>query len=192
MTSKNILTIMNSIEKTTDALDKEHGCGWFDGGCFTLALTIKELFPDAVIYYVSRTNLVVDHAVVYLPEIDAFIDADGVQSKQELLTKMHMAEGADIKVCEPLCNIFAETIYFDIRDMLKNEFLKELSKDKVKTNIYSELPPIGTKLLVSLSGHIPTINVIHSYFLHGMRVVSVSFKNHPDEYISMSKIDFYP
>ena len=89
MLNHDILNVIESAKAILPKLIQQHCCGWFDGGCFSLVSAIHSQFPDTtVIYHISRKSDVLDHAVIYLPSSKLFLDADGLQTRAELFTKM--------------------------------------------------------------------------------------------------------
>lgn len=82
-------------------LNDNHGCGWFDGGCYTLAKAVTRLMDGVEIYHVSRKEEYRDHAVVRLTGFDVYFDADGVHSAQSLKEKMYELELAHCEALAP-------------------------------------------------------------------------------------------
>lgn len=66
--------IDKAVKSTVNALIRKHDCGWLDGGCYTLASAICEVYPAAKMYSISRFEHVIDHAVAYFPEMDLYVD----------------------------------------------------------------------------------------------------------------------
>lgn len=100
----NVQALNNTIEIITESLFLKEQCGWFDGGCMTLASSVNRIYPKSVFYHVSRTHYLVDHVVIYFPDLDRYFDADGLQSKAELIKKMEelesMVNPRVFKMCE--------------------------------------------------------------------------------------------
>ena len=100
----NVQALNNTIEIITESLFLKEQCGWFDGGCMTLASSVNRIYPNSVFYHVSRTHYLVDHVVIYFPDLDRYFDADGLQSKAELIKKMEelesMVNPRVFKMCE--------------------------------------------------------------------------------------------
>ena len=100
----NVQALTNTIEIITESLFLKEQCGWFDGGCMTLASSVNRIYPKSVFYHVSRTHYLVDHVVIYFPDLDRYFDADGLQSKAELIKKMEelesMVNPRVFKMCE--------------------------------------------------------------------------------------------
>lgn len=98
--------VMAAAVDASTLLAVEHGCGWFDGGCLTLAAAIKVMYPCSTeIYHVSRTHSVIDHAVIFVRSLGLFFDADGMQTKAELMHKMKTVELCDVTLCAPIVNV---------------------------------------------------------------------------------------
>ena len=120
--------ILKATEIVFNQLVNKYECGWFDGGCYTLSVAIADVIPHSKIYHVSRNSNLRDHAVVFLPEINKFIDADGIQSQSELITKMKEIELVNVTVCEPFNDINSHIIYGDIKKCLIQEIINQLKK----------------------------------------------------------------
>ena len=94
---------VTSILSSATLLLDVHGVGWFDGGCFTLAHFLHLTYPeDVVIFHISRTEDIFDHAIVYVKSLDLYFDADGLQTKQILFNKMIKKELVAVKYLQPL------------------------------------------------------------------------------------------
>ncbi|MBH0017888.1 hypothetical protein [Pseudoalteromonas sp. NGC95] len=99
-------------------LSKEHGCGWFDGGCFTLAVAVSSVVKGSEIH-VLRSTEHCDHAVVKLSLVGdtaIYFDGDGVQTKEKLLEKMHKQKLTTCNVVELLTDIDPSLIFQDVVD----------------------------------------------------------------------------
>ncbi|GIC77080.1 hypothetical protein [Moritella sp. F3] len=107
MKQETIDAITYAKDVVTTMLITNHSCGWLDGGCYTLAKAITEGFPDTLLYHVSRDVEYRDHAVVYIPSLDMYYDADGVQTETELMNKMRDVEMTNVTVCVPFLDIEA-------------------------------------------------------------------------------------
>lgn len=96
--------LTNTIEIITEPLFLKEQCGWFDGGCMTLASSVNRIYPKSVFHHVSRAHSLVDHVVIYFPDLDRYFDADGLQSEAELIKKMEelesMVNPRVFKLCE--------------------------------------------------------------------------------------------
>ncbi len=68
-------------------LIEQMGCGWNDGGCWTLAQGLYNWFKDVLMYCVYADGEP-QHIIVKLRERDIFIDGDGVSSEPELINRM--------------------------------------------------------------------------------------------------------
>ena len=68
---------------------EKHDCGWFDGGCYTFAYLIKSLFPDQCeLFHISRCSDEIDHIVVKVNGQNMYGDANGWQTKWQLIDSM--------------------------------------------------------------------------------------------------------
>ena len=108
-----------------ERLSTDHQCGYFDGGCFTLASAVNAAYPATTqIFHISRNESVIDHAVIYLPEKNLYFDADGLQTREELFKKMVDVELCPVTVCAPLPNEKMGEVFTDIAlsitDLLKS------------------------------------------------------------------------
>jgi hypothetical protein len=65
-------------------------------------------------YHVSRIREVPDHGVVFLPAINRFLDADGLQTKEQLLYKMRHVELTYVQDVWAFEDIQNYPIYHDI------------------------------------------------------------------------------
>lgn len=100
-----------------DELVEKHDCGWFDGGCYTLAAAIKEVHPKLEIYYISRSAWHRDHAVVKITE-RLFFDADGSQTESELFEKMEKQELTKCRAIRKYWDFDEKNVFEDIKDKL--------------------------------------------------------------------------
>lgn len=111
--------LTNTIEIITEPLFLKEQCGWFDGGCMTLASSVNRIYPKSVFHHVSRVHYLVDHVVIYFPDLDKYFDADGLQSKAELIQKMEEFENMEnprvFKMCES--DFVQIEIFKDIEDL---------------------------------------------------------------------------
>lgn len=81
--STNLKRFLNSHSVFSLIFDN-YQCGWLDGGCYILARAIVIAIPKARIATIEQGKTV-HH---YLAEIDgAFIDADGISSKDKLISR---------------------------------------------------------------------------------------------------------
>lgn len=116
------IAIANDVSQLLEA---EYQCGWFDGGCLTLAVAINESFPCSTeIHHVSRSQSVIDHVVIYVPILNAYFDADGLHTRVELMLKMRNVELCDVQVCAVVKNIENSDIiiYEDIVHVIQERF----------------------------------------------------------------------
>lgn len=123
MDDRAIEAVIDAADNVLDALVERHFCGWFDGGCYTLAKAIAEHFPTAEAYHVSRTEQHRDHAVIYIPELKSYLDADGLQTKAQLISKMKEVELVDVSVCLPFVDIDKYPVFADIKELLAKELI---------------------------------------------------------------------
>lgn len=64
---------------------------WMAGGCSLLAESLQRLMPDSQLKVVGRIDDgILDHVVLMVSDFgeDIFIDYDGVQTQDEMITKM--------------------------------------------------------------------------------------------------------
>lgn len=115
----NLQALFNTIETIAEPLYLKKQCGWFDGGCMTLASSVNRIYTKSVFYHVSRAHSLVDHVVIYFPDLDKYFDADGLQSKAELIKKMEelesMVNPKVFKMCES--NFDQIEIFKDIEEL---------------------------------------------------------------------------
>lgn len=110
---------MDVADGLVDYLCSKHECGWFDGGCFTLAVAVSSVIKGAEVYHVSRSAQHCDHVVVKLSLVGdtaIYFDGDGMQTKEKLLTKMQEQELTPCTVLEPLTDIDPSLIFQDVVD----------------------------------------------------------------------------
>lgn len=120
----NIQLIQDISNFLLDTLINKHGCGWFDGGCYTFVSAVCEVIQEAESYYISRNCNVRDHAVVYLPSIDRYLDADGIQTRSELFNKMKEVELTKVTVLLPFHDLEQYPVYEKIKDTFVKEYYK--------------------------------------------------------------------
>jgi hypothetical protein len=112
------------IYESTIIVVENNDCGFFDGGCHTLAHTISSHFKRTKIYHISRTFNRRDHSVVYFEDFNKYFDADGFQTAEELFTKMRTVEMTK-------CNVLLEFNDFNKKDRVfidTHEIIRELLK----------------------------------------------------------------
>ena len=97
------------VYDSTIVIVNNNDCGFFDGGCHTLAYAICSYFKGTKIYHISRTSDRRDHSVVYFEKYDKYFDADGFQTADELFTKMKTVEMTQ-------CNVLLEFQDFKKKD----------------------------------------------------------------------------
>lgn len=145
--SDNIL-IQDTLRATFNAalsvytrMVEQHGVGFFDGGCLSFALAAQSLIPDSQLYHVSRTKQGCDHIALYISQLDAYVDADGLRSKAALITKMREVEKIDVQFCEPATHFTGLVEYEDVVEeivlkakatMSTNSQLKMIKKAALK------------------------------------------------------------
>ncbi len=76
------------------------------------------IFPEARICHVSRNSNIRDHAVIYFDSTEMYLDADGLQTKAELIKKMRDVELVDVVDCFPFLDIDDYPVYKDIVNLL--------------------------------------------------------------------------
>mgnify|MGYP005988726113 CR=1 FL=1 len=125
--------LQDVIETATESLITKHHVGFFDGGCYSLAKCLNDLFGSrAQLYHISRAEDLRDHAVVYFEEFDKYFDADGLQTKTELFHKMKHSELVDVKCLHPFPDIMAYTIFSDIVKIIHNSYLAGCAKESLR------------------------------------------------------------
>lgn len=110
-----------ATNEVSDSLLDIHGCGWFDGGCYTLAYAASQVIDEVEVYHASRSSDFRDHAVLKLKGVDLFFDADGLQTKEQLYNKMVNYEMARCDAIEPFSNFSCyveDKVYLDIYNEL--------------------------------------------------------------------------
>ncbi|MEZ8028527.1 hypothetical protein [Enterovibrio norvegicus] len=110
--------IAYACHKHQPTIINSHDCAWFDGGCYTLAVALASIFESSEIYHASKDKDRRDHAVVYVPDLDMYIDANGIQTKQELINNLKVLEHLDVHVLSPFEDINSYPIYRDIVEQL--------------------------------------------------------------------------
>ncbi|MFT5162455.1 MAG: hypothetical protein ACI9FJ_001031 [Alteromonadaceae bacterium] len=106
---------IKTAEQGLDTLITNYQRGWLDGGCFTFAWAFCRAMPEQCrAYHVSRIREVPDHGVVFLPAINRFLDADGLQTKEQLLYKMRHVELTYVQDVWAFEDIQNYPIYHDI------------------------------------------------------------------------------
>ena len=99
------------IAEAMELLVPAHECGFFDGGCYTLARAVKHVFPDAVqVAHISRSESRFDHAILHIEGTELYLDADGLQSYGQMMHKMQHLEGVAVT-----------DIWFDVDDRLASK-----------------------------------------------------------------------
>lgn len=90
----------------------QHGFGFMDGGCYTLAQSIHNLYPaETELYCISRTFSILDHLVIKIKDRDLYLDCDGLQTSQQLFHKMLHGENVD---CSALFSVDASRLKDEI------------------------------------------------------------------------------
>lgn len=64
------------------------GCGWNDGGCWTLAEALRRYLKDVEMYCVYDAAGNPQHVVTKIPSRNLFIDGNGIVSEAELIRIM--------------------------------------------------------------------------------------------------------
>lgn len=114
------VVLNGAVEATYETLVESHDCGFFDGGCYTLAYAVNAVFPTtSKVMHISRTERNRDHAIVYFPVRDEYFDADGFQTKEQLFQKMRELEATPVEVLLPFDDIDTKTIFPDINEKLQ-------------------------------------------------------------------------
>lgn len=102
MSTFDLSMVVSVLDPATALLCDEYGGGWFDGGCYTLASLIVELYPDDTqVFHASREPDYRDHAVVLIKSSGQYFDADGLQTKSELINKMKTVEMFELCFLQP-------------------------------------------------------------------------------------------
>ncbi|GAA5138453.1 hypothetical protein [Thalassotalea piscium] len=123
----NLTALTETVEQITQHLFDKEQCGWFDGGCMTLASAINHIYPRSIFYHISRSHDVVDHVVIYFPELDSYFDADGMQSKEALIQKMKTLESMANPTLFTMRDTHFEQIkvFADVRDLFVEYYKKQ-------------------------------------------------------------------
>jgi hypothetical protein len=99
-------------KKIFPELYQDHECGWFDGGCYSFASGFKNAVGDkGVLSYIGRSKSSLDHAIVFVPEIDCYLDADGAHTKQEMFEKLKLLESKPMEGIWEVGKFPAEAIF---------------------------------------------------------------------------------
>lgn len=112
-----------AARQTLTTLITDFNCGWFDGGCYTLTSAICEYDNTLLAYHVSRSSNGRDHAVAFCPETNLYFDADGWQTKTELIHKMRTVELVSVTDVEPFPDLARYPIYESVKGLLLSKFL---------------------------------------------------------------------
>ncbi|WP_305906274.1 hypothetical protein Q9L42_020740 (plasmid) [Methylomarinum sp. Ch1-1] len=84
--------------------------GFMDGGCYALAIALKQYLSGVrtAFYSLSRPGII-DHIVLQVktPSGEFYLDADGIATKDDLLTKAERMEN----FCQPELNPFDPASY---------------------------------------------------------------------------------
>jgi len=120
----------NEIQALAEAfqsmLVEEENCGWFDGGCYTFAVVLHFIMGDSVeIMHVSRSEHDRDHAVVYHKATNTYLDADGIQSEEELMSKMLNQELTEVTGIWPFENILDFPVFHSIVVKMTHHYLQK-------------------------------------------------------------------
>lgn len=115
---------LSVVQKTSHELVMRHGCGWFDGGCYTLASAAIEIIDDLEIFHISRDARFRDHAVLHIGNTNLYFDADGIASESALFRKMRIEEGVHCLCLEAFAdfNQKEKEIFKDIKRLLKSRY----------------------------------------------------------------------
>lgn len=92
-------------------LVNKHGCGWLDGGCYTLAAAIHQVFPNTTHAgsFISGTGDI-EHAVIKVKGLDLYGDGDGWHTFDEMRTKLLVKENVR---CYRFLHAFSNLEMFD-------------------------------------------------------------------------------
>lgn len=131
-----ILSQLKRCQRVADILlerlIEQHDCGWFDGGCYTLASAVVELVPDTEIFHISRSHNNRDHAVVKACGLDLYFDADGIVNEADMFTKMRTVELTPCNVLAPFNDFdkYQERVFQDIKSAIIEAFQLPVPKDE--------------------------------------------------------------
>lgn len=107
------------IQATSGPLYTAHGCGYFDGGCHTLAYSIAKYYRGTEIFHISRSSNLRDHSVCYFPKFNLYFDADGFQTREELFIKMKEVEITNCNVLLPFTDFApSELVFEEIHELI--------------------------------------------------------------------------
>lgn len=131
-------------------LNYTHKCGFFDGGCLSLAIGIHNAFPDQTqVCVASDQNGVVHHGLVKIKDHDLFGDANGWQSKAAFIENFQTNEKVTITKIDAidLTNVsqrgFGVQVFDDIVQAIEYTILET-------DNIHCHLPvEVGDQITIT-------------------------------------------
>lgn len=113
--------LLDAVRNSLSVLVKKHQCDWMTGGCYTLALTLRDLFGGRV-FCISRKKSILDHLVWNPNNSNLYFDSDGFQNKEALFHKMTHLENCPVKILWPLSALELsdanESVLLDVRSAL--------------------------------------------------------------------------